>query len=137
MRVKPAVFYRISAVLLLLFATLHTVGFLTFKPPTAEGMAVRAAMTNVHFEIGGASLSFDDFYRGFGLFVTLYFLFAAFVAWTLASHPVRALGWALCVVQAGCLVLAWIFFAMPQIAFSLVVVATLVCAAWPQAVTRN
>jgi hypothetical protein len=40
--------YRIASVLLLLFALGHTVGFLKFKPPTAEGVAVRDAITNVH-----------------------------------------------------------------------------------------
>ena len=38
--------YRIAAALLLLFAVLHTFGFLGFKPPTAEGLAVRDAMTS-------------------------------------------------------------------------------------------
>jgi len=54
--------YRIASVLLLLFALGHTVGFLKFKPPTAEGVAVRDAMTNVHFQVSGRG----GFYRGLG-----------------------------------------------------------------------
>lgn len=43
--------YRIASVLLLLFAVGHTIGFLNFKPPTPEGVAVRDAMNNVHFQV--------------------------------------------------------------------------------------
>ena len=64
--------YRIAAALLFLFAVLHTFGFLGFKPPTAEGLAVRDAMTSVQFEIKGASGSYGKFYMGFGLTVTAY-----------------------------------------------------------------
>lgn len=37
---KPAVWFRVSAVVLLLFAIGHTVGFLSFRPPTADGQGV-------------------------------------------------------------------------------------------------
>jgi len=46
-------------VLFVLFAAGHTFGFLNFKPPTAEGLAVRDAMNNLHF---GADLSYGAFY---------------------------------------------------------------------------
>jgi len=42
--------YRIASVLLILFAAGHTIGFLNFTPPTAEGIAVRDAMQNVQFK---------------------------------------------------------------------------------------
>lgn len=50
---KAIMLYRIASVLLVLFAAGHTFGFLKFKPPTAEGLAVRDAMNNVHFQVGG------------------------------------------------------------------------------------
>jgi hypothetical protein len=53
--------YRIASVLLALFAAGHTVGFLKFKPPTPEALAVRDAMRNVHFPVGGSQFT----YRGF------------------------------------------------------------------------
>jgi hypothetical protein len=118
---KPAWLYRIGAVVLLLFAVLHTIGFLSFKPPTAEGLAVRDAMTNVHFEINGSNLSYGDFYRGFGLFVTIYFLFSAFLAWYLASHTIPAIGWSLCAVQIASMALGWIYFSPVQAGFAAVV----------------
>jgi hypothetical protein len=87
--------YRISAFVLVLFATGHTLGFLTFKAPTAEGVAVQQAMDNVRFSMGGKSLTYGDFYRGFGLFCTAYLLFAAFLAWhlgTMARSAPQAIG---------------------------------------------
>ncbi len=67
---RPALLYRIASVLFVLFALGHTFGFLSFKPPSAEGLAVRDAMNNVHFQIGGANLSYGSFYTGFGLYVS-------------------------------------------------------------------
>jgi hypothetical protein len=80
---KAAVLYRIASVLLVLFAAGHTVGFLRFNPPSAEGQAVYESMNQVHFQVKGSSFSYGGFYRGFGLFVTVYLLFSAFLAWYL------------------------------------------------------
>ena len=82
--------YRIAAVLLVLFAVGHTLGFMTFKPHSTEGMAVREAMTTVHFEFRGKEYSYGNFYRGFGLTVTAYLLFSAFLAWYLGDVAARA-----------------------------------------------
>src|SRR5271165_4000097 len=84
---KVPYLYRIAAVLLVLFAAGHTIGFLSFKPPTAEGLAVRDAMMDVHFQVKSADLSYGGFYKGFGFFITVYLLFSAFLAWHLAKHP--------------------------------------------------
>lgn len=77
--------YRISALVLVLFAAGHTLGFLQFKAPTPEGVAVQQAMDNVRFSIGGKTLTYGDFYRGFGLFCTAYLLFNAFWPGTWAT----------------------------------------------------
>jgi hypothetical protein len=95
--------YRIAAVLFLLFAVGHTLGFLSFKPPTAEALAVRDAMNTVHFEVGRTSFSYGGFYVGFGLNATVYLIFSAFLAWHLgniAGARPAAIG-----------TLGWIFFA--------------------------
>ena len=73
--------YRIAAVLFVLFAAAHTFGFLRFKPPTEEGMAVLNAMNTVHF----AGFSYGGFYVGFGLYVSVYMIFSAFLAWHLSN----------------------------------------------------
>jgi hypothetical protein len=72
--------YRIASALLVLFAVGHTIGFLRLKPPTPEAAAVYDAMHKVHFQVGGSSFSYGGFYIGFGLFVTAYLLFSAYLA---------------------------------------------------------
>jgi hypothetical protein len=128
--------YRVAAVLLLLFAAMHTVGFLTFTPPTAEGMAVRDAMTSVKFEIRGVNASYASFYIGFGLSVTAYLLFSAYLAWCLSKSAVarlsdiHALAWAFVGVQLVCLVLIVAYFFLLPALFSAAIVICLTWAAW-------
>ena len=60
--------YRASAVLFVVFAVAHTVGFLTFTPPSQDGVSVRDAMERVQFTVAGSTFSYGAFYRGFGPF---------------------------------------------------------------------
>jgi len=128
--------YRIGAVILLLFALGHTFGFLKFKPPTEEGLAVRESMEKVHFSIGSKSFTYAGFYNGFGLYITAYLLFSAFLAWHLgglaAQNPgaVGLLGWAFFALQVVGLVLSWIYFAPITVVFSAMVALCLGWAAW-------
>ncbi len=119
--------YRIASVLLVLFAALHTVGFLRFKAPTAEGMAVLEAMNRVHFTVKGAEFSYGGFYVAFGLFVTSYLLFSAYLAWWLSGlkQSIGGLGWVFCGVQVVSLVLSYVYFSVPQVVFSGVVAVLL------------
>jgi hypothetical protein len=128
---SPTLLYRIAAVLLVLFAAGHTMGFLKFRGATPEATAVRQAMDQVHFEVRGNRLSFGGFYVGFGLFVTLYLLFSAFLAWHLGSlagtnpQAIGALGWVFFAVQVGSFVLSWIYFsAAPALLSGLVAAFT-------------
>jgi hypothetical protein len=125
--------YRIASVLLVLFAAGHTVGFLKFKAPTADAAAVRASMDNVTFQVRGTSFSYGGFYVGFGLFVTLYLFFAAFLAWCLGTMSVAipraivAISWVFFAVQLGSLALSWIYFSAAPAAFSALIA---VCVGW-------
>jgi len=89
--VNATLLYRIASVLLVLFAAGHTFGFMRFKPSTPDALAVRDAMNNVHFQVRGANFSYGGFYTGFGLTITVYLLFSAFLAWHLGglarAHP--------------------------------------------------
>jgi len=130
---KSTWLYRIAAVLFILFALGHTFGFLQFRPDTPEGVAVHDAMNNVHFKIGNADFTYAKFYIGFGLSVTAYMLFSAFLAWYLSGlagkHPkaVGSLGWGFFAVQLACLILSCIyFFAVPIIFSSLATI----CLGW-------
>jgi CRISPR/Cas system endoribonuclease Cas6 (RAMP superfamily) len=130
---RPAWLYRAASVLFFLFAAGHTFGFLNFKPPTAEGLAVRDAMNNVHF---GANFSYGSFYAGFGLYVTLYLLFSAFLAWHLSRlasrlpQAIGALGWAFFAVQLASIALSCVYIAEPPAVFSALVAACLGWAMW-------
>jgi hypothetical protein len=86
---NPTLLYRIAAFVLVLFAAGHTLGFLKFKAPTPEGVAVQQAMDNVRFHLGARNYTYGDFYRGFGLFCTAYLLFGAFLAWHLGGARPR------------------------------------------------
>jgi hypothetical protein len=133
---KATVLFRITAILFLLFALGHTVGFLSFKPPTEQGIAVRDAMNNVHFMAEGKIFSYGGWYRGFGLSATASMLFEAVLAWRLGSmarhgsRDVAALGWAFFVWQIPGLVLAWIYFGVIPMVLSVMVSILIAVATW-------
>ena len=128
--------YRIASVLLIVFAAGHTVGFLRFVPPSPEGRAVLESMRNVQFQVGQASLTYDRFYTGFGLFATVYLLFAAFLAWYLgglaAINPgaVIPLAWGFFALQVASLILSFIYFLMPPVILSGLLTMCTAWAAW-------
>ena len=140
---KATSLYRTAAILFLLFAAGHTVGFLSLKPPTAEALAVRDAMNQVHFVIGGSSFSYGGFYTGFGLYVTAYLLFSAFLSWHLGnmavSHPaaIGGLGWIFCAIQVASLALSWTYFSTGPAVFSALVAICLGLAAGTVARTQE
>jgi hypothetical protein len=129
---NPARWLRIAAALMLLFAIGHTYGFLAFRPPTAEGLAVWNAMNDTHFTVGNATFSYGNFYIGFGLFITVFEIFSTWLTWLLASalqqapHTVRSIITAMILLQLVSLVLSLRYFAAgPAILSS----ATTICLA--------
>jgi hypothetical protein len=136
---KATWLYRIAAILLILFAAGHTLGFLKFVPPTPEGQAVMNAMNNVPLQ-PGAPYTYGGFYRGFGLFATVYFLFAAVVSWHLAELarklPTAAgsLPWIFFFLQLLGLALALRYFPRPPVIFSSL---TVLCTGWAALLMRS
>jgi hypothetical protein len=116
--------YRIAAVLFVLFAAGHTAGFLSFRPVAADALAVMEGMNRVRFDMGGAEATFMGFYRGFGLFVSAYLLFAAFLSWVLGNATggevavARNLAWGLFVVQLVNIALCLHYFGPVQAIFA-------------------
>ena len=125
--------YRLAAGVFVLFAAGHTLGFLGFKPPNAEALAVWNSMMNVRFPVGHASFSYGGFYVGFGLYVTAYLLFSAMLAWHLGALSGRSpeaigiLGWALCGVQVASVVLSAMYFSLAPALLSGILA---VCLGW-------
>ena len=70
---KASTFYRVAAVLLLLFDAGHTSGFPWSDPKWGVDLG---SMRSTHFYIMGFSRTYWDFYVGFGLFVSVFLLLA-------------------------------------------------------------
>lgn len=128
--------FRVAAVLLFLFAGGHTFGFLKFRAPNPEGRAVYESMNTVTMPTRGGNMTYGGVYRGFGLYVTVYLLFAAFLAWHLATmaatNPgaIGALGWVFFAVQIASLVLSWLYFNPIPTVFSGLVAICVAAGAW-------
>src|SRR6266568_2593595 len=125
--------YRIASVLLVLFAAGHTFGFLGFKPPSPEAQVVRHAMDSVRFQVGKGNFTYGGFYTGFGLYITVYLLFTAFLAWHLGAlaganpRAIGALAWVFFAVQIVSLVLSLIYFSAAPATMSALLA---VCLGW-------
>jgi hypothetical protein len=130
---KATSLYRIASGLLVIFAVTHTSGLLTFKSDSSQVPGVREAMDNVHFQFMGTNCSYGDFYIGFGLLLTAYLLFSAFMAWLLGDiarktpQTIRGLAWGFFTVQIANLGLSWMYFFLAPAATSALVA---VCLGW-------
>src|SRR5256885_4673829 len=83
---KASVFYRIAAVLLLLFAVAHTLGFRQSDP--AWGVdTLLGSMRSIHFDVQGSSRTYWDLFVAAGFSVGVLYLFAAVLAGQLRGLP--------------------------------------------------
>jgi hypothetical protein len=127
--------YRIASVLLLLFALGHTLGFRQNNPEWAAGSVIDA-MRSLHFDAQGFKRSYWDFFSAFGLFFTVFLLFAAVLAWQLSSLPVeifarvRPMAWALAICFAAVTALSFKYAFTTPIVFSVLITTCLITAAW-------
>jgi hypothetical protein len=127
--------YRISAVLLVLFALGHTIGFRNVDPRwNADGVVT--GMRSVTFDVQGFRRSYWDFFAGFGLFVSAFLVFAAVLAWQLGSISPEALvaipviRWSFAICFVAIAALTWRYFFLAPGVFSSLVALGLVGAAW-------
>jgi len=90
----------------------------------------------VHFALHGGTFSYGGFYNGFGLSVSIYMLFAAFLAWHLGSlarrdpSAIGALGIVFCAMQVAQLVICLVYFFTAPIVFETLIALMLALAAW-------
>jgi hypothetical protein len=137
---KAPILYRISSVLLLLFAAGHTFGFRQNVPEWGAD-AVLGLMRSVHFDAQGFTRTYWDFFTAFGLFFTVFLLFAAVLAWILGGLPaatlarVRSIAWALAICFAAVTALNWSYAFTTPIVFSTLITLCLIAAAWLSAKT--
>lgn len=132
---KASPFYRIAAVLLLLFAIGHMLGFRQ-ADPAWHANAVLAAMQSVHFDMMGFTRTYWDLFLAGGFSVGVFFLFSAILSWQLGGLSPASLGqmrfatWAFALCFAAITVLSWMYLFLIPIAFSALITLCLTVAAW-------
>jgi hypothetical protein len=132
---KASMFYRIAAVLLLLFAVGHTLGFRQ-SDPKWEVDALLGSMRSIHFDVQGFNRTYWDLFVAAGFSVGVFYLFAAILAWQLGRLPAAILAlmrgtmWAFALCFAAITVVSWRYLFILPIAFSIVITLCLTAAAW-------
>jgi hypothetical protein len=128
-------FYRIAAVLLLLFAVGHTLGFRQSDPKWGVD-ALLGSMRSIHFDMQGFSRTYWDLFLAAGFSVGVFFLFSAILAWQLGGLPaetlarMRGTAWAFSLCFAAITVVSWRYLFIIPIAFSILITLCLTAAAW-------
>jgi hypothetical protein len=127
--------YRVAAVLLLIFAVGHTLGFRQSDPAWGvEGLL--GLMRSIHFDVQGFSRTYWDLFTAAGLSVGVFYLFAAVLAWQLGGLPAETLAgirvtvWAFALCFAAITVLSCRYLFVLPIIFSIVITTCLTAAAW-------
>ena len=132
---RARILYRAAAVLLLLFAIGHTLGFRDSDPTWGIG-PVLAAMQSAHFTIQGFTRTYWDFFVGIGFTVSVLVLFAAVLAWQLGGLPdetlalLRPTAWCFAGCFAVVTVLSATYLFWIPITMSALVTVCLSAAAW-------
>ena len=81
---KAPIFYRIAAVLLVLFAAGHTLGFRE-SDPTWGVDTLLGSMRSIHFDVQGFSRTYWDLFVAAGFSVGVFYIFAAPLVLQLAA----------------------------------------------------
>jgi hypothetical protein len=132
---KASIFYRIAAVLLLIFAVGHTLGFRQSDPQWGAD-ALLASMRSIHFDVQGFNRSYWDLFVAAGFSVGVFYLFAAILAWQLGGLPattlalMRGTAWAFALCFAAITVVSCKYLFILPIAFSVVITLCLTAGAW-------
>lgn len=117
--------FRISSIVLLLFALGHTAGFLSFRPKEPEALQVLESMARVPFDFGGRTVNWMDLYTGFGLAISIAGFVFTIIAWRLSTATAseaslaRTIAWLLCGMELASAVLSLCYFGPIQAGFSL------------------
>jgi len=131
---RASILYRISSVLILLFAIGHTLGFRKTDPAWGVDSTL-AILKQTTFHVQGFDRTYYGFYAGFGYFVTVFILFTAIAAWELGRLPAATLTqlpwirWGLALCYAGSLIISLHYFFVAPIVFSTVIFLCLAAAA--------
>src|ERR1700691_6287034 len=132
---NASTFYRIAAVLLLLFAVGHTLGFRQSDPKWGVD-ALLGSMRSIHFDVQGFNRTYWDLFVAARFSVGAVYLFAAVFAWQVGSMAgatlalMRVTLWTFALCFAAITVVSWRYLFILPIVFSSVITACLTAAAW-------
>ena len=132
---KASIFYRAAAILLLLFAVGHTLGFRQSDPQWGVGVLL-GSMRSIHFNVQGFTRTYWDLFVAAGLSVGVFYFFAAILAWQLSRLPaetlrlMRPVGWAFAICFAAITIVSWRYLFILPIVFSILITVCLISAAW-------
>jgi hypothetical protein len=132
---KASMFYRIAALLLLLLAIGHLLGFRQSDPKWGVD-ALLVSMRSIHFDVQGFNRTYWDLFVAAGYCVGVLYLFAAILAWQLGGLPaatlalMRGTAWAFALCFAAITVVSWRYLFILPIAFSIAITFCLTAAAW-------
>jgi hypothetical protein len=132
---QASIFYRIAALLLLLFAIGHTLGFRQSDPQWGTD-ALLGSMRSTHFDVQGFNRSYWDLFLAAGFSVGVFYLFAALLAWQLGGLPpatlalMRGTAWTFALCFAAITVVSCRYLFILPIAFSIAITSCLTAAAW-------
>jgi hypothetical protein len=135
---KASKLYRIAAILLLLFAVSHTLGFRQSDPVWGVD-ALLSSLRSIRFDVLGFNRTYWDFFVAAGFSVGVFYLFAALLAWQLGGLPtatlalMRGTAWAFALSFAVITVVSLRYLFIIPIAFSIAITLCLTAAAWTSA----
>jgi hypothetical protein len=132
---KASLFYRIAAVLLLLFAVGHALGFRQSDPKWGVD-ALLGSMRSIHFDVQGFNRTYWDLFMAAGLSLDVFYIFSAILAWQLGGLPTATLAlmhgtaWAFALCFAAITIVSWRYLFLIPITFSILITLCLTAAAW-------
>ena len=92
-------------------------------------------MRSIHFDVQGFSRTYWDFFVGSGLFVSVFLLFAAILAWQLGGLSpgtlarLRGTAWAFALCFTALAILSWRYLFLLPLLFTIVIALCLIWAA--------
>jgi len=132
---KASLIYRVAAVLLLLFAIGHTLGFCQSDPQWGVD-ALLASMRSIHFDVQGFHRTYWDLFEAAGFSVGIFYVFAALLAWQLGGLPaetlarMRGIAWTFAICFAALTFVSWRYLFILPIVFAGGITVCLLAAAW-------
>jgi len=98
--------------------------------------ALLTSMRSIRFEVQGFQRTYWDLFLAAGFSVGVFYLFAAILAWQLGGLSaetlarVRGIAWSFAICFAAITIVSWRYLFVLPIAFSILITACLILAAW-------